>query len=292
MNLGYVSIIMSKPNLKMKSCILKNASNERLIELIKYNLNILDKLLDYNYGNNVFLFRISSGFIPFASHPINQIDWCKMFNKEFKAIGYKAKKYGIRLSMHPGQYTTLSSPDPKVVEKSIWDLQYQTGVLDCMDLDSTNKIILHVGGKYDDKKSSMERFISEFKKLPQNIKNRLVIENDDRNYTANDILYISKKTGAPVLFDFFHHILNHEGELNIKKIVKKCGETWNEKRDGKQKIHYSQQATGKKAGSHSTTICVPEFLEFCKLLPPNVDVMLEVKDKDISALKCINALKK
>lgn len=293
MSLGYVSIIMSaKPDLKMKSCILKNASKERLIELIKYNLSVLDKMLDYNYENNIFLFRISSGFIPFASHPINKIDWCKMFNKEFKALGEKAKKYGIRLSMHPGQYTTLSSPDPKLIEKSIWDLEYQTGVLDCMELNSTNKIILHVGGKYDNKKTTMDRFIKEYKKLPQNIKNRLVIENDDTNYTAKDILYISKKTRAPVLFDYFHHLLNHEGNLNIEETIKKCGKTWNKKRDGNQKIHYSQQAINKRAGSHSLSICVPEFLEFYKNLPPNIDVMLEVKDKDISALKCIEALKK
>ncbi|MDD4110867.1 MAG: UV DNA damage repair endonuclease UvsE [Clostridia bacterium] len=294
MSLGYVSIIMSaKPDLKMKSCILKNASKERLIELIKYNLDVLDKMLDYNREHNIFLFRVSSGFVPFASHPVNEIDWCKMFKKEFKALGEKAKKYGIRLSMHPGQYTTLSSPDPKLVEKSIWDLQYQTGVLDCMELNSTNKIILHIGGKYDNKKITMDRFIEEYKKLPQNIKNRLIIENDDTNYTVKDVLYISKKTGAPILFDYFHHLLNHEGDdLELDKTLKKCMKTWDKERDGRPKIHYSQQATNKRAGSHSLSICVPEFLEFYKMLPPNIDVMLEVKDKDISALKCIEALKK
>lgn len=290
MSIGYVSIVMSEAGLNMKSCILKNASEENLIRLIKHNLETLDKILDYNFKNKVFLFRISSGFIPFASHPINKLDWCKMFKKEFQKVGNKAKKYGMRLSMHPGQYTTLTSPNKDVVEKSIWDLKYQSAVLDCMGLDSKNKIILHVGGRYDDKKESMNRFVEEYKKLPQNIKNRLVVENDDKIYTAKDILYISKKTGAPILFDYFHHILNHEGELDTEKILKKCLKTWNKDRDGAPKIHYSQQAKGKRAGSHSLTITISEFLEFYKSLPRGIDIMLEVKDKDISALKCIEAV--
>lgn len=290
MNIGYVSIIMSEPGLKMKSCILKNASEDNLIKLIKYNLEMLDKIFDYNFKHDIFVFRISSGFIPFASHPINKVDWCKMFKKEFLTLGKKAKKYGIRLSMHPGQYTTLTSPNKDVVKKSIWDLKYQTGVLDCMGLDSKNKIILHIGGKYEDKQQSMERFIKEYKKLPKNIKNRLVIENDDRNYTAEDVLYISSKADIPVLFDYFHHLLNHEGEdLNTIEILKKCMKTWKKDKDGIPKVHYSQQAIGKKSGSHSLTIDVSEFLRFYNTLPCNVDIMLEVKDKDISALKCILA---
>lgn len=117
MSIGYVSLIMSKPGLKMKSCILKNASEERLIFLIKHNIEMLNKILDFNYAHNIFLFRISSGFIPFASHPINKINWCKMFKKEFLKLGEKAKKYGIRLSMHPGSIppcpasiTTVNNP--------------------------------------------------------------------------------------------------------------------------------------------------------------------------------------
>ncbi len=290
MSIGYVSIIMSEPGLKMKSCILKNASESNLIKLIKYNLETLDKILDYNYKNKIFLFRISSGFIPFASHPINKINWCKMFKKEFLALGNKAKKYNMRLSMHPGQYTTISSPNKEIVKKSVLDLKYQTCVLDCMGLDSKNKLILHVGGKYENKQETMDRFIANYKKLSINIKNRLTIENDDKNYTAKDILYISKKTGAPVLFDYFHHILNHEGDLDTENILKECIKTWDFKKDGNPKIHYSQQAFNKKSGSHSMTISTSEFLDFYKTLPKNIDVMLEVKDKDISALKCIKMI--
>ena len=291
MSVGYVSIILSEPDIKMKSCILKNASPEHLSTLIEHNLSTLDQMLEFNRRHDIHLFRLSSGFIPFASHPINKLRWWQKYSKQFLALGDKAKKYKIRLSFHPGQYTTLSSPNRAIVQKSIKDLQYHARVLDAMGLDSSSKMILHIGGFYEGKKESMERFIKNYSKLPQNIKNRLVIENDDKIYTATEVLYISKRTGAPVVFDYLHHLLNHEGELDTANILQQVRKTWH-KKDGVQKIHYSQQAKGKRAGSHSLSIEVPEFVEFYKTLPQPIDVMLEVKDKDLSALKCIAELEK
>jgi UV DNA damage endonuclease len=56
-------------------------------------------------------------------------------------------------------------------------------------------------------------------------------------------------------------------------------------------MHYSQQDPAKRPGSHSGTIAVSSFMEFCsRLEEQDVDLMLEVKDKNISAIKCINAV--
>jgi UV DNA damage endonuclease len=62
-----------------------------------------------------------------------------------------------------------------------------------------------------------------------------------------------------------------------------------ERKDGRQKVHYSQQARGKSAGSHSGSIAADEFLDFfASLEGDKPDIMLEVKDKNLSAVKCIN----
>ena len=58
----------------------------------------------------------------------------------------------------------------------------------------------------------MRRFISRYKELPYAVRRRLVIENDDRNYTLDDCLAIYAETGIPVLFDALHHELNNSGE--------------------------------------------------------------------------------
>jgi UV DNA damage endonuclease len=74
--------------------------------------------------------------------------------------------------------------------------------------------------------------------------------------------------------------------------INECRKTWLAK-DGTQKVHYSQQAQGKKAGSHSESIKVEEFLDFYKSLGrDDLDIMLEVKDKNLSAVRCIKEMQK
>ena len=58
------------------------------------------------------------------------------------------------------------------------------------------------------------------------------------------------------------------------------------------KVHYSEQDIFKKKGSHSPSISINSFLEYYEEVKEfSPDIMLEVKDKDVSAIKCINSLK-
>ena len=55
-------------------------------------------------------------------------------------------------------------------------------------------------------------------------------------------------------------------------------------------MHYSQQNHLKRSGSHSNTIRIDEFIDFYERLGrEDIDIMLEVKDKNLPAVKCINA---
>ena len=291
MNIGFVGIIFGEKELRTRSCILKNASVERLHNLIESNLETLDKILDYLIENKIHLFRISSGIIPFASHSANNLQWQKIFKSKLTKLGKKAKDNKIRLSMHPGQYTLLSTQNQSLLEKSVLDLKYHCDLLDCMELPSSSKLILHIGGVYNDKEKSMHTFIDNYSFLPENIKKRLVIENDDKSYTVEDVLNISKEINCPVVFDYLHFILNHyDNEIDTKERLYTCRKTW-KKEDGTQKIHYSQQAENKRLGSHSNTIDPYQFFQFSKILPKDIDVMFEVKDKNLSVLKYYNFLK-
>jgi len=114
--------------------------------------------------------------------------------------------------MHPGQFTVLNTPDPSVLENSTKELLYHIRVLDAMRLDSTAKIQLHVGGIYGNKQKAILQFIERYRELDKKIKKRLVIENDERNYSLRDCLRIHTETGIPVLFDVLHHELRNSGE--------------------------------------------------------------------------------
>ena len=167
MKIGYACKTFGVPFTNERTCIQKYASNEKLLEIIEWNLNSLSNIIDYNTENGIKLFRISSGLIPFGSSPVNKIEWWKEFGFLFQKIGKKIKENDIRVSSHPGQYTVLNSPNKIVIERAIDDLWYHNKVLDVLGADSSNKIVLHIGGMYGDKKVSAKKFIKNFKKFEE-----------------------------------------------------------------------------------------------------------------------------
>lgn len=289
MRIGYACILKGVPNTGIKGIMQKNATEERLLEIIKINLNTLKRIFKYNADNNIKMFRISSDMIPFGSSPVNKLEWEKIFAEDFEELKKIIVMNNIRLSMHPGQYTVINSPKSDVVNRAIEDLIYHNRFLNALNLDSSNKIILHIGGVYGDKKNAIKRFSEVYKRLDESIKSRLVIENDDKSYRINQVMEIGVQNKIPVVFDNLHHKVNNCPGSD-EYWIKMANETWKPE-DGLQKIHYSQQNIKKNPGAHSESIDLIEFKEFLdNEIRLDLDIMLEVKDKNLSALKVINLL--
>lgn len=190
--------------------------------------------------------------------------------------------------MHPDQFTLINSPDDEVFKRSIKELLYHAQVLDLLGLDKSAKIQIHVGGVYGDKLKSKRRFVKRYDQLDKSIRKRLVIENDDRNYTLKDCLEIYKETGIPIIFDPFHHQINNTGET-IKEAFDMFVDSWS-KEDGLPMVDYSSQQEQKRKGKHAESINLKRFKEFLKHTKPfDFDVMLEIKDKEKSAIKVVKA---
>ena len=291
MSIGYACLTKGVLNAKYKTCRKQNANEENLKELIGHNLTVLERMIDYNHQEGIRLFRMSSDLIPFGSDfEVNHLNWSELFKEQFDRIGKKIEDFGIRVSMHPGQYTVLNSPNEDVVRRAIDDLTYHTLFMDSLKVDSTHKIVLHIGGVYQDKPAAINRFIEVYHELDQRIKNRLIIENDDRSYTIEEVLHISEKTGAPVVYDNLHHYINGSDYMTPDSYwINLAKKTWKEK-DGRAKVHYSQQQMNGRIGAHSQWIRIDEFMLYYEdVAPCQVDIMLEVKDKNLSAIKCMLA---
>jgi len=288
-SIGYACIALGLTGSKMRGCTLKNASPENLDRLIGMNLLNLSRILDYNIKRRINLFRISSDVIPFGSHPINRNPWWATHAEALEALGRKINLAGMRVSMHPGQYTVLNSPDRDIVARAVDDLEYHTRFLDALGLPSQHKVILHVGGHYGDHVEAAARFRENYAELPEGIRSRLVIENDEK-FDIAQVVELAQFLQMPVVFDVFHHSCRPpRDKRSVREWIDLCQSTWKDK-DGVQKIHYSQQEPGLRAGAHSSTIKLESFLEFYRDLPYRpLDIMLEVKDKDLSAIKCILA---
>jgi UV DNA damage endonuclease len=253
---------------------------------VRQNLSCLFQTLKFNAREEILFFRITSDLVPFASHPVCTFPWQEYFRSELEMLGRFIRENRMRISMHPDQFVLINSPDTAIVQRSVADLTYHAEVLDLMGLDNSAKIQIHVGGAYGDKKRSIGKFGKIYETLAPAIRNRLVIENDDRSYTARDCLEVHELTGIPVIFDTFHHNLNRSGDPEDLLLPHIFG-TWKTK-DGIPMTDYSSQEAGRRRGAHAEHIDIQDFRHFIEVTRPyELDIMLEIKDKEKSAREAI-----
>ncbi|MFC2018223.1 UV DNA damage repair endonuclease UvsE [Chloroflexota bacterium] len=290
MRIGYPCINRTLGCKGSRTFRLKSYSEERLVSTVRNNLDCLLNMLRFNVEHDILFFRITSDLVPFASHPVCDFDWLEYFDLDFKAIGKFIIAQNIRISMHPGQFTVLNSPQEGVMESSIKELEYHTQVLDAMGLDRSAKIQLHIGGVYGSKEKGMTRFMERYHALDSRIKRRLIIENDERNYSLADCLQIHSHTRVPILFDSLHHELNNTGET-VEEVFTLLVPTWSQE-DGLAMIDYSSSRTSAQRLRHTESIDLQHFTQFItRTRPHDCDIMLEIKDKEKSALKAVEMLR-
>lgn len=290
MKIGYPCVNESLDCTSTSTFRLASYTDERLELTVRNNLSCLLRILEFNVAQGMLFFRIGSGVVPFGSHPINTFPWQTHFAAEFRAVGDYIKAHNMRVSFHPDQFVVLNSPDVGIVERSIAELVYQGSMLDLMGLDSTHKLQIHVGGLYNDRELAISRFIATYRRLPAAVTARLVIENDDRLFSLQDCLRVHEAVGIPILFDNFHHECLNNGEPMAEALRLAAG-TWQPERDGTMMMDYSSQAPGERKGKHTTSLVEDLFREFLTHLHGlNPDVMLEIKDKEISARRAVAIL--
>lgn len=286
MKIGYPCINRTAGCKGDRTFRLKSYSEERLVETVENNLSCLHKVLQFNAKQGILFFRITSDLVPFAAHPICQFNWQECFRNKFELIGDFIREHDIRISMHPDQFVLINSIDKRIFENSLRELSYHANVLDLMELDTSAKVQIHMGGVYGDKEKSMKRFMKRYENLDDNIRRRLVIENDDKRYSLKDCLKINDGMGIPVLFDMFHHEVNSSGET-VRDAFELFTSTWKEK-DGLPMVDYSSQNKGELRGKHAETIDLKQFEEFLEETKPfDFDIMLEIKDKEKSTIKAV-----
>ncbi len=286
MKIGYPCINRSLDCSASSTFRLKNYSLERMIATIANNLNCLAEILAFNLSHGLNFFRISSEIIPFASHAICQFDWQAYFRQELLAIGASIKQHNMRISMHPDQFVLLNATREDIVNNSIAELNWHCRLLDAMDLPTSAKVQIHIGGIYGDKQQAIQRFIATYQALPDLIKRRLVIENDDRLFSLEDCLSVHTQTHIPIIFDNLHHECLHQGE-SLLAAMKAAAETW-QPEDGIPMVDYSSQQQSARKGKHTTSLDESHFAQYIQATRSlNFDIMLEIKDKEKSAVQAL-----
>ncbi|MGN0145099.1 MAG: UV DNA damage repair endonuclease UvsE [Clostridium sp.] len=301
--LGYVAISMSlgkgvtsSSPVTFKNYTKLNSSEERMNKLKSValsNLSDLGKILLYNVENNIHFYRITSALIPLVTHPeVGYWGHREIFKKDFEYLGNIINKNHMRVDTHPDEFNVLNSINPRVVANTKKNLICQTEWFEDLNY-SQGKMVIHVGGATGGKIEGIHRFINNFREYPYEITSRLIIENDDKVYTADEVLNLCNTLNIPMVLDVHHHNCNNNGE-RIEDIAEEAFNTWNNE-ILPPKIHFSSPREYENDRKHADYINAEEFVEFIekvKIFDRDFDVMLECKQKDTALYKLTEDIKK
>ncbi|KAL5315467.1 hypothetical protein ACEPPN_016335 [Leptodophora sp. 'Broadleaf-Isolate-01'] len=267
-------------------------------ELSLANIRDIPKMLRWNDKYGIKFMRLSSEMFPFASHAEYGYKLAPFASEALAEVGRVAGELGLRLSTHPGQFTQLGSPRAEVIANAIRDLEYHDEMLSLLNLpDQANRdavMILHMGGTFGDKASTLSRFRTNYASLSPSIKSRLVLENDDVSWSVHDLLPVCEELNIPLCLDFHHHNIIfdssqlREGTHDITALFPRIRATWTRKRIT-QKMHYSEPCpeaiTGRQRRKHNPR---PATLPPC---PDDMDLMIEAKDKEQAVFELMRRFK-
>jgi len=243
--------------------------------LVDENLALTAVILRWNREHDIAMFRLSSDIVPFGSH--KEVDLTLLDFSHARDIPLLAE--GMRLSLHPGQFTVISSAG-SVWDNSYRELVYHNSLLDILGVDGD--IVVHGGGVYGDREGTARRIVENIALLPAEIRRRLRLENDERAWSVRDLLPICEEARLPLIVDNLHHALNGAEPLADLPWAR-IEATW----DGRlPKAHYSEQDLSKQLGAHSAYVTAETFRRFRDDVGlEDVDVMLECKAKELALLR-------
>lgn len=294
-NLGYACINMTLSHGKSKKD--RVTTNRSMIkrtfaskgeqyasQLALQNCQDLLKIVQWNEKHGIKFFRISSNLFPWASeYDIAKLPDFPEIREYLEATGKFAKEVGQRLTSHPGPFNKLTSPNRDVIRNTTRDLEIHGEVFDLIGLPRTPyaKINIHVGAAYDDKEGACRNFINNFKKLPECVRTRLTIENDDKEslYSAKELYeMIFPDIGTPIVFDYHHHGFC-TGGLTEKEALELSISTWG---SIKPVVHYSESRDKEqdekcKPQAHSDYV-----YDYIDTYGHDVDIMIEAKAKELA----------
>ena len=254
-------------------------------ETYLHNVAGLNRMIPKIRSHGIKLFRISSALLPLA----DQVDRSLWDNEELssslKKLGDFVKANDMRVTMHPGQFCVLSSDSESVVDNAFRELSIHAWVMDAMGLDVSPKWAINIHGG---KMNKSEALIRRIDKLPDNVRGRLTLENDESCYNVIELLEVYQRSNVPVCFDTHHHTFN-DGGLTTDEAHAATAETWPSGVKPLQHISNTDplllNGSFSDRRKHSDMIHYVTQPQLDGLLKDEIDVEVECKMKNIGVFK-------
>jgi UV DNA damage endonuclease len=273
---------------------------------LRHSIELLHRVWDHLEAIGVRMYRLSSSVVPYGTHPDlpefdyrRQIDACAV---ELADLGARARALGLRLSMHPGQYTVINGDEPGLRDRSLAELEADAMLLDALGCDAEATVVVHVGGRYGDREAAIDRWAAAWERLSESARARLGLENDERLFDLADVLELHRRTGVRVVYDWHHGRILPAPEFSAAASLTAAMATW--PAGVRPKVHLSSPRLGVAVtrrpipgtrrmrdqvvppplGPHADLVSPWDALELLRAATGPLDVMLEAKAKDVALL--------
>ena len=205
----------------------KDAAEQRLWDLMVHNIESTKALIQRvgELDDDLRMVRISSDILPVYTEPTWQYYWRlpdvqAYLERNFGPVGDLARRLGVRLSFHPGQFCVLASDRQDVVDRSIEEFEYHVDMARWMGYGKQFqdiKINVHISGR-----AGPEGIRRAYTRLSPEARNSLTIENEEMTHDLHTVLEIADL--VPIVLDIHHHWVN-SGEYieptddRVKKVI-------------------------------------------------------------------------
>ena len=250
--------------------------------------------------------RLGSNMLPAYTHPdwrhfYKRTDVRNMLARGWGIVGEVAKNLGVRVSMHPGQFTVLASDNPDIVERSLEEFEYHADIIRWMGYGQKwqdFKCNVHISGRQGPAgiKAILPRLSTE-------ARNTITIENDENKWGLADSLELEKDVA--LVIDIHHHLCREGEYINVNDDrIKRVIDSW---RGVRPAMHYSQSredillehgtnvrpdfvelyANGYKKGklrAHSDYMWNTAVNEWAGTFRRDFDIMVEAKAKNLASI--------
>lgn len=256
---------------------------EHIHTLILDNCDALLKAIEFCAEKGIGCFRINSRFCPLATHPDHRYSIQKLppsILTKMAECKAAAKRLDMRLVFHPDQFVVINSENPEVVKSSLKELEYHAELSDLLGADVIN---IHAGGVYGDKEVALKRLQKNLARCSDSLREKLTLENDDKNYTVMDLLPLCRAEKIPLVFDSHHHRCLDGDAFTVQGATEEALRTW----DREPLVHISSPLEGyrgRKPERHHDYIQPEDFPEYWATLP-RLTVEVEAKAKELAVLR-------
>jgi UV DNA damage endonuclease len=260
----------------------------RLAELCRHNAESPAQALAFCARRGIGDFRINSQLLPLATHPafghrLADLPGGTDIEARLAGCGTFARTHKLRTTFHPDQFVLLSSPSRNITARSVEELTYQADLADLVGADVLN---IHGGGACGEPDAALARLRRRIERLPDRIRPRLTLENDDRVYRPVDLLPVCRDTGVPLVYDVHHHRVLPDG-LSVEQATRAALATWHRE----PLFHVSSPIDGwrgKDPNRHGDFI-TPADVPDCWLAMRR-SITVEVEAKEVAVVRLRRAL--